>query len=118
MFRFHSFYKLLDMICTESDIIPHLQDKTTLREERNSSWVRTSQPVDKAKDAKTFQNQFRMEVAAIIFECKTLKRIKFYKAGNLVVSEWRIHSPTLHCTDYPHSDYHSRDYNRLKIHKA
>ena len=50
--------------------------------------------------------------------CKTLKRIKFYKAGNLVVSEWRIHSPTLHCTDYPHSDYHSRDYNRLKIHKA
>ena len=68
MFRFHSFYKLLDMICTESDIIPHLQDKTTLREERNSSWDRTSQPVDKARDAKTFQNQFRMEVAAIMFE--------------------------------------------------
>ena len=68
MFRFHSFYKLLDMICTESYIIPHLQDKTTLREERNSSWDRTSQPVDKARDAKTFQNQFRMEVAAIIFE--------------------------------------------------
>ena len=64
MFRFHSFY----MICTESDIIPHLQDKTTLREERNSSWDRTSQPVDKARDAKTFQNQFRMEVAAIFFE--------------------------------------------------
>ena len=68
MFRFHSFYKLLDMICTESYIIPHLQDKATLREERNSSWDRTSQPVDKARDAKTFQNQFRMEVAAIIFE--------------------------------------------------
>ena len=56
------------MICTESDIIPHLQDKTTLREERNSSWDRTSQPEDKARDAKTFQNQFRMVVAAIIFE--------------------------------------------------
>ena len=68
MFPFHSFYKLLDMICTESDIITHLQDKTTLREERNSSWDRTSQPVDKARVAKTIQNQLRMVVAAIIFQ--------------------------------------------------
>ena len=28
MFRFHSFYKILNMRYTESDIISHLQDKT------------------------------------------------------------------------------------------
>ena len=37
MFRFHSFYKLLNMRYTESDIISHLQDKTELNMERNSS---------------------------------------------------------------------------------
>ena len=47
---------------------PAGQDNVEEGVEQLSSWDRTSQPVDKARDAKTFQNQFRMVVAAIIFE--------------------------------------------------
>ena len=44
-FVFHSFYKLMDVIYTESDIIPHLQDKTMLRKEWNSTAAGT-EPVN------------------------------------------------------------------------
>ena len=79
-----SFPQLLQVIGHDMHRIRHHpspagQDNVEEGVEQHSSWDRTSQPVDKARDAKTFQNQFRMEVAAIIFEFFTEHNIVCFK---------------------------------------
>ena len=69
MFRFPQLLQVIghDINRSRHHPSPAGQDNVEEGVEQHSSWDRTSQPVEKARDAWTFQNQFRMEVAAIFF---------------------------------------------------